>query len=79
MADNTKEQDKLINDRKEWEKNYAYWLTRKNNFAAKLQAAGRTTEGSAKYKELDTEVKKYFQLLRDSLPAYRAMFNQVGK
>lgn len=74
MAEQTKEQKKLIADREEWEKQYSYWLKRKNAFADKLQAAGRTTSTSKKYAELDSNVKKYFNLLRESLPAYRAMF-----
>lgn len=74
MAELTKEQNKLIADRTEWEKQYTHWLQRKNKFADKLQAAGRTTSTSKKYAELDAQVKKYFNLLRESLPAYRAMF-----
>lgn len=70
---------KLIANRQEWETKYSHWLKRKNNFAAKLQKGGRPTTSSKRYTELDAEVKKYWQLLRDSLPEYRAMFNQVGK
>jgi hypothetical protein len=80
MADKlTKSQEQLILDRKEWQKQYSHFLTRKNKFAVKLQEAGRTTEGSAKYQQLDAEVKKYFGLLRGSLPEYKAMFNSPNR
>lgn len=75
----SKEELKLIADRTEWEKQYDYWLKRKNKFAAKLAAKSKPTNLSTRYKELDAEVKKYWQKLRDSLPAYKALFVQKGK
>ena len=75
----TKEEIKLLADREEWQKQYEHWLDRKNRFALKLNAASKPTHTSKKYQELDSEVKKYWQLLRDSLPAYKAMFVQKGK
>lgn len=75
----TKEELKLIADREDWTRLYDHWLKRKNKFAVKLANAGRQTAGSDKYKELDTQVKKYWTLLRESLPAYKAMFNQRHK
>lgn len=75
----SKEEIKLIADRKEWTRLYDYWLSRANRFALKLQAAGRPTATSKKYAELSANVKKYHTLLRDTLPAYKAMFVQTHK
>lgn len=75
----TKEELKLLADREEWQKQYEHWLSRKNRFALKLNAASKPTHASKKYQELDSEVKKYWQLLRNSLLAYKAMFVQKGK
>lgn len=72
----SKEEAKLIADRKEWQAKYEHWLKRKNAFALKLQAAGRQIESSPRYSELKAETQKYFQLLRDSLPAYKSIFNK---
>lgn len=69
----TKEQQKLLDDRRQWQAKYVEYLNRKNKFFDKLQKAGRTTDSSKKYQELATECKKYWQLLHDSLPAYRAI------
>lgn len=69
----TKEEKKLLADRAEWEKQYTSFLNRKNALAIKLQAASRTTEGSANYQKLRAECDKYHQLLKDTLPAYRAI------
>lgn len=67
-------QKELLANREEWQRQYTYWLTRKNKFAQKLLDASRTTEGSKKYKELKAEVEKYWNLLRESLPDYKKMF-----
>ncbi len=74
--DLTAAQNKLLTDREQWQQQYSHWLKRKNNFATKLQEAGRSTDTSKKYRELDTQVKKYHTLLRESLPEYKSMFKK---
>ena len=70
VTDNVIAATDIVGKRLQWQKQYSYWLTRKNKFADKLQAANRSTDGSAKYQELNNKVKHYWQLLHDSKPIY---------
>lgn len=69
----TPEQTKLETDRKLWESKYSQYLLRKNKLAEKLLAKGRPLDSSERYQELSKLVKKYWQLLHDSKPAYKPL------